>query len=203
MQKVVIKIKVIYTNKPINAKKNEGFAGKKAITVISALIVCMVGIRIFCSPDRAGNFEDAVEAVAAVSEEKNGYCLPVSNAQVSSYYSVRKNPQDEEKYEFHRGIDLVPSEENQNIYAFDTGTVEDCGFDESYGNFIILSHENGVETLYAHCENLLAEKGQAVSCGQIIATVGESGDTTGRHLHFEIRVNGKTVNPLDYIDEKA
>ena len=62
-----------------------------------------------------------------------------------------------------------------------------------------VSHGNGVETWYAHCSKLYVSKGQAVSAGDTIAAVGSTGNSTGPHLHFEIRVDGKTLNPQKYI----
>ena len=63
---------------------------------------------------------------------------------------------------------------------------------------IILDHGGGVNTLYAHCSNLIVEKGQTVVKGDIIGYVGSSGNSTGAHLHFEVRVDGKAVNPMQY-----
>ena len=64
---------------------------------------------------------------------------------------------------------------------------------------IKISHGNGVETVYAHCSQLIASQGQAVSQGQVIAKVGSTGNSTGPHLHFEVRVNGVLQNPQNYV----
>ena len=68
-----------------------------------------------------------------------------------------------------------------------------------YGNYLIISHGNGVTTLYGHCRNIYVSSGQSVSRGQKIAEVGSTGSSTGPHLHFEVRVNGSTVNPRSYL----
>ena len=73
------------------------------------------------------------------------------------------------------------------------------GYNGGYGNYIIISHGNGVQTLYGHCTTLIAEEGQYVSQGETIATVGTTGNSTGNHLHLEIRVNGIAQDPQNYL----
>ena len=72
-------------------------------------------------------------------------------------------------------------------------------FINSYGKLIKISHGNGVETWYAHCSSLYGTVGQQVNAGEVIAAVGSTGNSTGNHLHLEIRVNGKTLNPQKYL----
>ena len=85
------------------------------------------------------------------------------------------------------------------IKAISSGTVTFAQMNGSYGNIIKISHGNGVETWYAHCKELYATVGQEVKAGDIIAAVGMTGNTTGPHLHLEIRVNGVAVNPQNYL----
>jgi murein DD-endopeptidase MepM/ murein hydrolase activator NlpD len=80
------------------------------------------------------------------------------------------------------------------------GVVEYIGESKIYGQYIKLRHAGGVTTFYAHCSKLCARKGQKVSMGDIIAKVGESGNATGPNLHFEIKLDGVFLNPLNYID---
>lgn len=98
----------------------------------------------------------------------------------------------------HAGADLK-AEKGDSIYAADGGTVVFSGWSSSYGYLVKIDHGNGVETRYAHCNTLLVNYGDEVSKGQVIATVGSSGNATGNLLHFEIIINGQTVNPLNYI----
>ena len=98
----------------------------------------------------------------------------------------------------HAGVDLKANS-GDPIYASDAGTVIFAGYSSSYGNIVKISHGNGVETRYAHCASLLVNYGDNVEKGQQIATVGKTGNATGYLCHFEVLVNGSTVNPLNYI----
>ncbi len=95
----------------------------------------------------------------------------------------------------HGGIDLG-APEGTKIYAAAGGTVQLADSAPDYGNYIILQHENGLQTLYAHCAVLFCVQGDAVQCGECIALVGSTGDSTGPHLHFEVRQNGERRDPL-------
>ena len=100
----------------------------------------------------------------------------------------------------HKGIDIGASK-GTAIYAAASGTVSTSsyGYNGGYGNYLIIDHGNGVQTLYGHCTSLEASVGQYVSQGQLIATVGSTGNSTGNHLHLEIRVNGVAQNPQNYL----
>jgi len=96
--------------------------------------------------------------------------------------------------QFHSGIDIGAKTGTKIISAND-GVVIFSGVKSSYGNFIVIDHGGKITTAYAHCSRRLVSKGQKVKKGQTIALVGTTGRSTGPHLHFEIRENGKTVNP--------
>lgn len=100
----------------------------------------------------------------------------------------------------HKGVDIGASK-GTKIVAAAAGrvTVSQYGYSGGYGNYIMLSHGNGVQTVYGHCTSLLVNVGEYVSQGQAIATVGSTGNSTGNHLHFEIRVNGIAQNPQNYV----
>ncbi|MBQ9926293.1 MAG: M23 family metallopeptidase, partial [Clostridia bacterium] len=83
--------------------------------------------------------------------------------------------------------------------ASDGGRVTYAGWKGNYGYCVFIDHGNGYTTVYAHCSKLLVKVGQSVAKGETIAKVGSTGRSTGPHLHFEIRVNGKHQNPLNYI----
>ena len=98
----------------------------------------------------------------------------------------------------HTGLD-IGAPYGTSIKAAASGTVIFAGYKGSYGNLIIVSHGNGVQTYYGHCSSLVASVGQQVSQGQVIAKVGSTGNSTGNHLHLEIRVNGVAQNPQNYL----
>ncbi|MCI9246135.1 MAG: M23 family metallopeptidase [Clostridia bacterium] len=98
----------------------------------------------------------------------------------------------------HRGLD-VAAPSGTPIKAAAGGTVTTAGWNNSYGYMLIVSHGNGVQTVYAHCSQLIAKSGQSVAQGQVIGKVGSTGYSTGPHLHFEIRVNGVLQDPQNYI----
>lgn len=98
----------------------------------------------------------------------------------------------------HTGLDIATSY-GTPIKAAASGTVTFAGWKGSYGNLIVVSHGNGVQTYYGHCSSLVASVGQTVSQGQVIAKVGSTGNSSGNHLHLEIRVNGTALNPQNYL----
>ena len=85
------------------------------------------------------------------------------------------------------------------IYSVLSGTVVTAGYNSARGNYVVVSHGNGLSTLYQHCSSLNVSVGQSVSRGQVIAYVGTTGISTGPHLHFEVLVNGSNVNPMNYL----
>lgn len=98
----------------------------------------------------------------------------------------------------HTGID-VPNKSGQPIYAAEDGIVVKSGWNRGgYGIYIIIDHGQGIQTLYGHNSKNLVAAGQRVGKGQVIGLVGSTGRSTGPHVHFEIRVGGNRVNPLDY-----
>ena len=98
----------------------------------------------------------------------------------------------------HTGLD-ISAPKGTAIKAASSGTVTFSGYKGSYGNMIVISHGNGVQTYYAHCSALYLSAGASVSQGQVIAAVGSTGNSTGPHLHLEVRVNGVAYNPQNYL----
>lgn len=98
----------------------------------------------------------------------------------------------------HTGIDIGAAS-GTTIIAANSGTVIKAGWNNSYGNMVMVDHGGGIVTLYAHASSLLVSAGTTVSAGQAIAKVGSTGMSTGPHLHFEVRVNGNYVDPLGYV----
>ena len=97
----------------------------------------------------------------------------------------------------HSGLDIgAPA--GTDIKAAAGGTVTYSGWMGGYGNLIIITHENNIQTYYGHCSKLYAKVGDKVEAGDVIAAVGSTGNSSGNHLHFEIRKNGSTLNPQRY-----
>ena len=102
-------------------------------------------------------------------------------------------------YPGHRGIDF-PAPQGTPVMAAESGTVTTVLYsNKSYGNRVIIDHGNGISTLYGHNSSIGVSLGQKVSKGQTIAGVGSTGRSTGNHVHFEIRINGKPINPTSYV----
>ncbi len=98
----------------------------------------------------------------------------------------------------HTGLD-ISAKTGTPIKAISDGTVTSAKYSGSYGNLVKIDHGNGVETWYAHTSKMYVKNGQKVKAGDTIAAVGSTGNSTGPHLHLEIRVNGKHVNPQKYL----
>ncbi len=127
---------------------------------------------------------------------KLGWPCPSSSRITSQYgYRILFGVRD-----FHTGIDIGAGT-GSNIVAAESGTVilANYGWNGGYGNYIIINHGNGITTRYAHASKLYVTAGQTVSKGEVIAAVGTTGNSTGPHLHFEVRLNGSHTNPLNYL----
>ncbi len=122
------------------------------------------------------------------------------NGRITSSFGEREDPILTGEGEFHTGVDIATNFGAQ-VHAAADGTVEKAGWETGYGRVIILSHGNGIETLYAHLSGFAVTVGQQVQCGQVIGYVGLSGRTTGPNLHYEVRIHNTPVNPHKYLRE--
>ena len=102
------------------------------------------------------------------------------------------------RYSYHSGLDIQASY-GASIKAADGGTVTFAGWKGSYGNLVIITHDNGIQTYYAHNSSLLVSAGSKVYKGQVIAKAGSTGRSTGPHCHFEVRYKGERQNPMNYL----
>ncbi len=132
-----------------------------------------------------------VSATTKANVQSAGFICPISSGRyrISSYYGDGRN---------HKGIDLA-ADRGTPIFAAGAGKVTYAGWDGDYGYNVIIEHSNGMKTRYAHANALCVSKGATVAQGDMIATVGSTGWSTGNHLHFEVIVNGVRVNPGPYI----
>ena len=129
----------------------------------------------------------AVESTDSVNRH-----FPLPGAKVISPYGKRGG-------RTHSGVDLKTTP-GDKIYAAFEGEVIFSDVYHGYGNYIRIKHPNGLETCYSHNSKNLVKKGDYVKAGQVIALVGQTGRATTPHLHFEVRINGKTRNPANYFD---
>jgi len=152
----------------------------------------------------------ATNAPTPTKKPSSGVSLmwPVTSRYVGSYYGYRIHPIYGDR-RFHAGIDISGSGATygSTIVAAEDGTVIIKNYPvpnqnkggTGYGNYVVISHANGISTLYGHMKNICVNKGQTVKKGQKIGTVGSTGGSTGAHLHFEVWKNGSTTNPLSYL----
>lgn len=116
------------------------------------------------------------------------------NGSITSRYGVSSRL----RKSTHTGLDIA-APTGTIIKAVAEGTVTCASYNGAYGNLVKIEHGNGVETWYAHTSKMYVKVGQKISAGEVIATVGSTGNSTGAHLHLEIRINGEHVNPQNYL----
>jgi murein DD-endopeptidase MepM/ murein hydrolase activator NlpD len=141
-------------------------------------------------PKTYTGFEAIKNIIAAPSAKPvsgNKMNWPTEGSRISQYYSWR-----------HLGLDIA-NKLGTPLYAADAGVVEFAGWGTGYGNQIVIDHGGGKKTRYAHASKLYVGKGDKIDKGQSIAAMGSTGWSTGSHLHFEVIINGRKMNPLDYI----
>lgn len=142
------------------------------------------------------------EPEAQPQQEAPAYIYPLEDisAEVTDPYGWRENSVTKQR-SLHPGVDLA-ADYGTNVLAVADGTVLDCSYDAAYGYILTLEHENGVQTQYAHLSEFLVEPGDTVQQGQIIAKTGDSGWTTGPHLHLGVLIDGEAVDPLEALKSK-
>lgn len=144
------------------------------------------------------------EAIPAMSQigkktfpEDFRFEMPLKNAKITSPFGERVDPLTRE-IKWHYGIDMT-SQDDFDILAAEEGIVEETGENKSYGKYLIINHGNKVKSIYAHCSSIIVQKDQKVKKQQKIAEIGNTGVSTAAHLHFEIWVNDKPVDPINLI----
>ena len=122
---------------------------------------------------------------------------PVSGL-VTSRFGWRSHPVSGQD-DFHTGVDIAAAQGTPVLAAL-PGVVEQTGYSESYGNFVVLRHSDNLRTTYNHCSEILAKEGEQLARGDRIALVGSTGISTGPHLHFEVEVKGLKADPLQALE---
>ena len=123
---------------------------------------------------------------------------PIVEGRATSGFGTRRDPFNSRRMEFHKGLDIgCPA--GTKVHASRSGQVKFSGYMEGYGNVVIIEHEFGYQSYYGHLSRWLVAPGSTVKPGQLIGLSGNTGRSTGPHLHFEIRKNGRSMNPMTFI----
>ena len=145
--------------------------------------------------------KELASQIANVPSE-SGFLWPLSGYNtLSSLFGSRIHPITG-KANNHTGID-IPAPAGTAILASKSGVVITSTRNRSYGNYVVVGHSDGTSTLYAHMSSRSVSQGQTVKQGQVVGRVGTTGSSTGNHLHFEVRVNGSRVDPVNYFKSKT
>lgn len=143
--------------------------------------------------DQVGQSQPAAQGSMSVPSLK-----PVADLNFSSFYGVRSDPF-RGTAAMHAGVD-IPGPVGTPIYATADGIVGRAGWAGGYGNLVELEHGGGLETRYGHLSKILVAPGARVQRGDVIAYMGSTGRSTGSHLHYEVRMDGRAINPIPYLD---
>ncbi|MTI47334.1 peptidoglycan DD-metalloendopeptidase family protein [Sporosalibacterium faouarense] len=148
---------------------------------------------------QAKKVEQEIKRLQTIAKYEGGEMMwPVpGHYRISSPFGYRIHPIFHVR-KMHTGID-IPAPTGTSILAANSGKVIFAGYSGGYGNIIIIDHGGGISTLYAHNSRLVAKAGQWVKKGDVISKAGTTGNSTGPHLHFEVRKNGEYTNPLDWV----
>lgn len=141
--------------------------------------------------------QDRVNLGQGVVISSGSWPVP-GKTRISSPYGYRRHPVLNIQ-KMHTGID-IPAPKGTSAVAIDNGTVIFSATQGSYGKTVMIKHDDGKVTLYAHNSELLVSVGQRVQKGQVVTKIGSTGRSTGPHLHFEVRINGKHTNPMSYVN---
>ena len=136
--------------------------------------------------------DDGYNALAGVK-----LTCPIEYTQITSAFGYRDDPFSGE-LSFHKGLDMA-APRGTNVIAAEDGIVSVCEYDEVGGWYVVIEHVEQLQTYYGHLSEISVKKGDSVIAGQIIALSGNSGKTTGPHLHFEVVDHGQNVDPTGYI----
>lgn len=131
--------------------------------------------------------------------DKNSFLSLPAQGNVTSSFGYRTDPVTREKGAFHSGIDIA-APRGSDVYASADGKIIQAGYHRGgYGNLVIIQHSDDLRTYYGHLAKITVVKGQTISRGMVLGTVGSSGKTTGPHLHFEVRKGDKAIDPDAYL----
>lgn len=188
-----------YFNTPINKAQVLGSEQARAVVAAQSTVYGMGGETPNSSIRHVSDKGELSDKQVNALKNINSMSKPVGSDCVTCEYGWRIHPISG-KRSFHTGID-IGEDMNEPIYSVLDGVVKKAVEDDcDYGNYVVITHSDGVETMYAHCSQLLVKKGQSVKKGERIAKVGTTGLSTGPHLHFEVRINDTRLNPRWFLN---
>jgi murein DD-endopeptidase MepM/ murein hydrolase activator NlpD len=169
------------------------------LAAVTQRIAEISGVPAFAPPAaQSGGFSAVLSGLGSPSARPAGAMQWPVSGQVTSAFGERKNPMGPGD-DFHPGLDIA-ADEGAPITAAAAGRVVAAGPDGGYGNLIVVDNGNGVTTRYGHCSQIFARIGETVAAGQTIGAVGSTGHSTGPHLHFEVRVGDKPIDPTAFLN---
>jgi murein DD-endopeptidase MepM/ murein hydrolase activator NlpD len=187
-----------YFNKKTNINRILDSKDKEIVTTKATSVFGMGGEEAIDNIPYFESYMEAEKLVDIPKQDTNSMFLPIKG-RITSEYGWRVHPISGKK-SFHTGLD-IGADYNTKIKSALSGTVRAAVKDDpDYGNYLIISHSNNVETMYAHCNKLLVEKGDTVDKKEVVALVGSTGISTGPHLHFEVRISGSRLNPKWFVE---
>jgi len=169
------------------------------------IILGLLGVAVLATRAGATRDPDPTAPATAAPADARAWSIdwvwPLPQSiRTSSPFGWRTSPFDASKSQFHPGIDLAAAL-GEPVYSAAQGVVVESYLSPSWGNRIVLEHDLGVRTTYNHMSDRLLGVGEAVGAGELIGWCGTTGMSTGPHLHFEVWVDGKAVDPLLYLDK--
>ncbi len=151
---------------------------------------------------QSSEIEKRLRAIQAGANPASLPSMWAHSGKINNEFGFRRNPFGGRSYEFHAGMD-IDGEKGDEVRAPGGGIVIKAGWQGGYGNMIEIDHGNGITTRYGHLSKIEIEVGATVSRGDLIGLVGSTGRSTGPHLHYELRLNDKPVNPRFFLPQEA
>jgi len=156
-------------------------------------------------PDEAGaddaELERQLKVIELTSDPASIPAIWAHMGKINNEFGFRRNPFGGRTYEFHAGMD-IDGERGDLVVAPANGTVTEAGWKGGYGQFIEIDHGNGLKTRYGHLSRIEIAAGDVLARGQLIGNVGSTGRSTGPHLHYELRLNERPINPRRFLPQE-
>jgi murein DD-endopeptidase MepM/ murein hydrolase activator NlpD len=146
--------------------------------------------------------ERQLRTIQATSNQASIPSMWAHMGKINNEFGFRRNPFGGRTYEFHGGMD-IDGERGDEVIAPANGVVTEAGWKGGYGNMVEVDHGNGLKTRYGHLSKIDVEVGQPITRGQVMAFVGSTGRSTGPHLHYELRLNDRPINPRRFLPPEA